>query len=237
MKNRNLLSFLTIALVAFFSACQTVESISIEITEEEAVETVEQSLAYSAGGYAKYVEGLAAVYAKTMDSCGITGDTIITTSISSGTTTYNYSSTYDYTLNCTAGIPSSLTVTLSANGTLATPRIGTTDNADANANTLTNLSAGQTEFNVNGVYARSGAMTSKIAKKGTFNYNFTATMTNITVNKTTKQITGGTATYTFAGVTQSFGSKSFNYNGTITFSGAGNATMTMAGNNHTIVIN
>ncbi len=235
MKKLNLLLFSLILTVFFIASCNKVEEVIIEMSDEEAVETIEQCLAGEAGGFTEYMESLITVYQSTNDSCSLSGDTTIATSSSVGLTTYSYASIISYTLNCSGLTPNDLSISLNSSGSFDAPRVSADDTAGGTS-TLSNLSSGSA-YDFDGVYNKSGTLVSKIGQKGNFQFSFAMTGTDIMIDKTTHIITGGTATFTFAGVGNNIGGTSFNYIGDITFNGNGSATVTLSGNNHTITIN
>ena len=233
MKNLSLTLLFLAAIACAFPSCQTVD-IGAELTKSEAVDLLEKTLADDAGGFAEYLEDLVQIYESTNDSCTLTGDTTIVHS-STGLTSYSYTSTYNYELNCTSLVPSTLIVTLNSTGNFDAPRLESTDSGSG-VDTLSNLSSSFTEFLVNGVYSRIGTSISKVAQKGTFSYTMTLTLNNVQVNKSTKNIVGGTAEFNISGNSTGVGSTSFNYIGTVTFSSASTASVLLQGTNHTISI-
>ncbi len=231
MKNLSLTILFLAALAFAFPGCQTVD-LGTELTESEAIDLLEKTLASDAGGFVEYLGDLVLVYESTNDSCTLTGDTTFTHS-STGITSYSYTSTYSYELNCTGSLPSTLIVTLNSAGNFDAPRLESTDSGSG-IDTLSNLSS--TLFNVNGVYSRVGTSTSKVAQKGTFSYTMTLTLNNVQFNRNTKNIVGGTAEFNISGNSTGVGSTSFNYIGTVSFSNSSGASVLLQGTTYTIAI-
>lgn len=145
---------------------------------------------------------------------------------------YNYTGTRTYTLECaTDGIPDSLLYTSSITGTYTTPTLMSNDTSMASL-TISALGAQNAEALINGSYNRNGYQESRVRQRRSFNSVISLTLQNISVNKSTSKITGGTATVAVTG-TGSQGA-SFTYNGSITFNGNNTATLVINGTTYTI---
>lgn len=222
------------SLIILLSSCRK-DADTKEMSEEEAIESIEQFVAEESGGYAEYLVQLIEIYQETNNNCNYSSDSTITRSRNIGLTTYNSIANYAYTLSCVNGTPDILTITTSASRDFDAPRVSASANTTTSNTTLSNLITG-TAFEYNGTYALSGDITSKIRQRGAFDYNFSMTSSRIMIDKSTQKITGGTATVTFSGGVTGINNIPFSYTGTITFNGNGTATLVLQGNNYTITI-
>ena len=97
---------------------------------------------------------------------------------------------------------------------------------------VTGLAPAQAIAVLNGSYVREGYQESKVHNMNHFSSEVTITVNNLSVNKYTQAITGGTATVVFNGVGSAGGNYSFT--GSITFNGNETATLIVNGNSYTI---
>jgi len=149
--------------------------------------------------------------------CGFKKDTVITRA-SSDTSSIQYSFYlhYNFMVNCTSNIPSSMIFMDSTSGKYAGPRITFNGSSTANTTLTFPSGAGDSVVVFNGTFVRNGSTVSKVGNKSTFTSKVTLNLVNLAVSKTTRLITSGTGTITISG-TSSKG-KTFTYTGTVDFS-------------------
>jgi len=160
-------------------------------------------------------------------SCGDTkNDTVTRASVSGAAIGYNYTSMYTFTLNCVNEIPDNLAGSSTFSGTYSGPFISSTYTGNTTF-TVTGLAPSVESYTLNGTYVRNGDFQSKknTSNQGTHTVNIT--VTNVTVSKSTKTITGGTATFSVSGNVPAKGS--WSYSGTLTYNGDGTANLTLSG--------
>jgi hypothetical protein len=221
---------------AGFSSCSDDDKNTAGVAEEDAVDAIEASLAVESNGVAKMAADAstlaetASVYTAHPDlACG-ESHSVSYNPVYSGTNfSYDYSGTRMYSLFCgNDGAPMSFDYDAQVQGTYETPRMQSNDSATTNISFTTLTGADVT--NVSGTYVRNGSQQSKVRLRRSFTSVVSISLHNMAVNKTTRQITGGTATVSITGT----GSNSFYYNGSITFLGNNSATLTINGNTYTI---
>jgi hypothetical protein len=164
-------------------------------------------------------------------SCDIQKDTTLTRASAAGALiTYSYTGTYTYTLACTGFIPSSLVLSLSTSGSRTGTQVFSTGTGTGSY-TLTGFAVSQNNYALNGTFTRDETITEIVGQK-----SFTGTtvfiITDVTIDKTTKIIQGGTATFTMSGTVTN--GAAYAHSGTITFNGNSSATLTVNGNSYTV---
>jgi hypothetical protein len=204
-------------------ACKKEEN---TLTEEDAVETMTNSMSQENAGLTEQTQDAAEIAEIVLESplCGVSQDTVIVKSYSSASRTMDYTFNWDWVINCTSGIPSDITFNYSSDGEYDTPRMSSNDNANATI-VLTQLPMVNPEYLANINYTRNGTQDSKKGAMNSFSSVLTATGTDITINKETYEITGGTMSIEITGTVD--GGDSFEYGGNIVFSGGGSATITL----------
>lgn len=221
--------YFLLALTLVMSAC-TEEAVETLVSEEEAAEVVTNAVAADVEGMTAEIEEateMAEAYAYA-SYCGMAFDSTLTHADNSGIRTYDYSFTWDWTLNCNSlNVPENLSYTSTSTGSYEVPRMSSSDGGTHNF-TIGGLNPGSTEFIYNGTYSRSGTQESNIRDQNSFTSNLQVTASNVTIDKTTRTITGGTGTITLTG--SGSGGTTFTYPGTLVFNGNQSATLTINGN-------
>ncbi|MBN2572707.1 MAG: hypothetical protein JXA68_11305 [Ignavibacteriales bacterium] len=215
----SLILILTLILVS----CEKEEDTMI-LTDDEVSSVVGSSLSPSEGGTAMNVEQSATVASVVAvpSYCGLQKDTTIT--ITGPLGRYTLTSNWSFTLNCVSSVPSSITIVLSGNSSYNGINFDMTATQTGNG-TLTNLLSG-TNYIYNGTFGREGNSTTNYnGKTKTFSSTLNYTFTNVNIDKTTKKIVSGTATFVFTGQGSEGGSIS--RTGTITFNANYTATITL----------
>ena len=246
MKNSNRLSmavFCALLMASLFSGCKK-ETTSNNLTADDAADAISYATASGTGGLSAQVSSTASyssaqgVYKtdngnSTTLTCGVPFDTAINYTYT-GVTTANYSSQWAYLLTCNGQLSQSLSLTGSYNGNYDAARISSTNSGNRTW-TLSGLDLNtSTPYTFNGTFTRTGSHTSKVRNRYTYTVNMTITLTNLTVSKTTYQITGGTGTVVMTGNVSN--GNSYSFNGDIVFNGNGNATLTINGNIYSITL-
>jgi hypothetical protein len=241
LKFKTVLPFAGVLLLAAtMVSCQDEDKNSLSaVTEADAVDAIEASVTAESNGVARMaadastVAEAEAVYTNSPQlTCGQLYTESHVAAGSSLTYSYDYTGSHSYQLSCTAqGLPDSFAYTYDMDGTYDTPRLYSNDNATADV-AITGLSFSTPQAIINGSYVRNGYEESKVRQMRHFNSLITLSLANITINKASQQITGGTASVSMTGTGS--GGNSFSYNGAITFNGDQTATLVINGNTYTI---
>ena len=222
----------------FFSGCKKNDN---TLSADDASDAVGYALSGSTDGLSSQVSAAATYSAgqgvyKTSGTeslqCGVPFDTLVAYTYSSGTITADYSGQWHYLLTCTGA--QSLAMSGTYSGNFDATRIQST-NTGQRQWTLTGIDGSQsTDYMLNGTLTRTGTHTSKVRNRYTYTCDMTVTVTNLTVSKTSYQITGGTGTVTMTGTVSN--GNAYTYNGAIVFHGGGSATLTINGNTYDITL-
>ncbi len=231
MKTRNLLlaGIITLSGMLILSSCEKDdESITDEpATEAEAAEMVAYSLSEGTSGAASDIETAAALANVAVDSlsCGESADTIMVTT---GTSliTYHNTKTYHYALACDESEnPVMLDVSFSYDGEFDAPRLASTHSVSGNFE-ITQIEYTSDMYLFNGTWQRTGGFESKVGNQANRQTTIQFELVNVAVEKEPKEIDNGTIHFTMAGGS---GRGSFSYEGTITFTGNGEAIIEISG--------
>lgn len=238
MKTTNLY-FALIAIMGTlaFASCNKDDD-DANVSMDDVSDAVEYSLTNTAEGLAATTDEaihayeLAAVAKNGIADCGVNYDTTITRIGNTAAATYNYVYNIDYLLTCGVSDPISFAYNYAADGTYDLPRMASDDAAMAEW-VLTGLDANSANYLLNGSYVRQGSQESKVRLKRKFSSTITYTLANISIDKTTGYINGGTATLTIAGSASSGGS--FSFTGTATFTST-QVTVVLDGESYVYVL-
>jgi hypothetical protein len=234
MKNKRFLLKTTLILLAIFFSMQSCRKEEIVANEDDAADAIETALVKSSGGTSEDIAANAAFTSESVNdlNCTVQFDTSVTF-VNSGIAVTSFSHAWSVLLNCNGANPESITWSGTYNGNFDAPRIK--GNCTGSRNwTITGLDAVNTNYNLNGTTSRSGTHTSKVRNNYEFSNTINFSLTNLTVDKTTYRIIGGTATVQATLSVSNGSSKTFN--GNIVFNGNGTATLTINGNTYTISI-
>lgn len=240
MKKLKILFALVIGLV-MFSCSDDDDNSMVEtqaITEEEAVEIVEKSLAEESAGLEETTFEYAQKYEQEV-SQNVQCNQQVTDSYMysyNGTlvqTSYDFN--WDFTITCNAfNVPQSATFNSSGSGTYTTPRIESDDSSTFMA-TVTGLQPTSSVLTYNATFERVGTQqltTNQTTRSVTSDFN--ATLVDLVVGKSDYEVDSGTGTFTLTGSTNQ---GNFSYDGSIVFNGNQTATLTINGNQYTIDLN
>ena len=230
------LIFITVIL----SSCRKEEENEIPITEDDASDLITYALQSSSGGYASETseaaefmstEGLRSVQSQSLQ-CGVPFDSTISLTYN-GTVSASYTLNWDLLLTCdNLNIPQSLSFASPYSGNYDGPLMSSSNSGNLNW-TVTGLAAGNSvPYTFNGSFTRSGSHTSKVRNKSTFSSELNITLTNITVDKVSQHITGGTGTASID--CKSSTGINYTFSGNIVFSSTGTAVLTIGSHQYTI---
>lgn len=204
----------------------------IVLTSNDAADAFASALGESqaTSGFTAQVEEVASVagggsFGKAAGPRGTLADTVFTRT-RVGLYSYNYTFRFSYGfVNANR-----FDFSYSMSGTYDTPRMSSSDSASATIQ-VTNLLTGQA-YSFAGIYNRYGSQTSKVRNRIAFTSTITIAATDLQVDKSTRQISGGTATLSMHG--QSSTGSAFAYVATVTFLGNHQATMLMQGKTYAL---
>lgn len=230
---------LLIALLAmgamFCAGCRNEDAltdVTTTLTADDAADAIASALGGSqgTGGLAAQLEEAAIVagggsLGKVEGTAGVLFDTTVTRQ---RTGTYNYSYTFQYSWSLVN--VNQFTFSYAMHGVYDTPWMSSNDSASATFQ-VSSLLVGQ-NFLVAGIYNRHGSQASKMRAKVTFKSTFTCSTTDLQIDKTTRRITGGTATVTLYGQTST--GLAFTYSATVVFLGNQTATLYIGSNSYTV---
>ena len=225
-----------------FSSCRkdTSSTSSDTVTEADAAQVTSEAVSPSTGGMASQVSSSAAFYSSasvtggTVSSvgskslystieCGQTKDSTVSyASVNTTAPAFTYSLSWQNTLACV--VPSTFTCNFNGKGSY-TGLLESSTFTSTGGFVLTGLSASATSYTFSSTYNRQGTTVSKIGNQNTFTHSLTITSSSIIYDKSTQEITSGTATVAIT-VTSTSG-KSWNYGGTLKFLGGKTATITL----------
>jgi hypothetical protein len=212
-----------LATAVYFSSCKK-DSASVAVTEEEATEVITQAVSAESGGLTTQTEIAARTASESTLSCDQAQDTLFSGSNEPGTAiTYSYSQQASTKMICENQIPSQFQFNFSGQNSYSAPRMSSSDNNTASF-VVSGLKPMLDHFTINQTYTRNGTQQSKVRLQRSFSSVLTITSTDVTVNKETSKITGGTAAISFQG-TGSDGGK-VSYGATLVFLGNNQATLT-----------
>lgn len=229
--------FLALLLLAVF-ACNEDDNESAAVANDEAAEMISTSVAANSGGLATAIDDVTVTTkangsARTQ-TCGYAeSKSVAKANVPGAAIIFSYEYEYDYALTCTTAIPTTMTASFGYAGSLDALRMST-ENAGTGSLSVKTLDATYTFFTINGAYNRSGSFTSKVRNKNTSSSTVVFTLTDVTVDKTSRMITGGTATVSINGSVT--GKGDFSYTGTIVFKGSKQAELDINGTKYSVNI-
>lgn len=230
-----MLAFAVIGMLAF-SGCTKEETSSV--TTDDVADALGYALEGNTAGINSQVEDAVITYEmaasgkSTLNYCNVPFDSSVTKAGTFGQKQYNYLFNWDYELTCNNfNIPQYFTFNYDAQGTYDTPRMSSNDSADAGF-TLENLTGGS-YYLFNGSYVRQGSQQSKVRNQRSFNSTIELTLNNVSIDKNTYEITGGTAILVISG--EGSDGNDFYYEGQIDF-GVSTATATINGEEYDYIL-
>lgn len=235
MKKVATFSAFALFLAIGLSSCKK-ESLNDTMSEEEAVEAVEAMYkASEAGINAEYKTGTDIAeedYLEYAANCSYGGDSTISYAQTFPNGQYAFTLNYLWDVSCNLlGIPQTLVFSSTRNGSYTGTRLQYTGTGNTDLS-VGGLELAATAFTLNGSHTFTGTHT-WVLRSRSVSTTFNSTMSAVTIDKTTQEITGGTGTFTLTAVGTD---NTVSYDGTIVFLGGGSATVTINGTAYTISI-
>ncbi|WP_375587356.1 hypothetical protein [Flagellimonas aurea] len=208
-----------------------------EITEEEAVEAITMALIPESGGMIEMtaqalyiIEGEAPETSKVEDySCGETYGSSYNISGQSANIVYDAALSWDWMISCDTDLnPISADFTLTGTSGYDGPRIDSNGDTDASIS-IQELEKEAASYLVNESFRVSGSQTSFVRNENSFSSTIELNTSDLTMLKSNHNITSGTVYTGFVGETSN--GNSYNYTGTLVFTGNQTATLTMGSGN------
>ena len=233
MKKIRLLIIAGLFFSILFTCCEKDDDNNTVILNDEAVEIIVNSLSSSSYGFTSQVEDAAeladSIYqegknaAKNLKS--VNADSTFTITNQPGSRiTYEYTVSYSYGIQMN-GLKPEFFFNFTTNGEYAAPRT-TSSNQSQGEFIVSNLTAGYNNYLLNGSCSRTGSQTVKIDVEREFSSTINFVMEDISIDKTSYEILGGSAEVTITGTSNS---ASFDMEGSIVFNGNKSATLTING--------
>lgn len=233
MKNTKMI--LLFAIMAIVSACSKEDATEELLTEKEAAEIVESAVSDRSGGASTTTLAAVEMAELPTAACGISGDTIISKSVTAGPITFSTVNNIAWQTICNQlNIPTGGELTF--NGTNSFNSNNWTGNATSEGELLlTGLLPTATVYTLNGNYDYAGTITGNLRRRDpSLNTSVAVELTSVTVSKQTKKITGGAGTVVISVTAQS--GQNATLTGSLTFNGDGTATVTINGYSYTFPV-
>jgi len=191
---------------------------STKVTEADAAQLTTDAIVPSTGGFGAQIKILLGIYVKETKrlQCGAKKDTTISySSPANFIPNYSYNLSWNYQLDCNAGIPSQFEFGFSGSSSFTDALMSSTD-SNSGSCTIADSSLTSADFMVSGNYETKGKQTSNVGLQKSFTSDLKISTTNIMISKTAQDIVSGTAVISIIG-TSSYGN--FGFSGKITFLG------------------
>ena len=232
--------FLSILLSISSISCDRDDKLDdiIEITEEEALEMVSNSLASEAYGIAIQAKDASELVnenkSKTLFNCGvIKSKTIERNSLPGAVIKFTHAIDYESSLFCENDQPNGYAIAFKGNGTYESLRLESDDTITYQA-TLTNITNTSENYIYNSSFTRDGTQITKIAGRiKNFDSKLTIENKDIVLDKDTLKILEGYSTFSLTGTLNT--GATFSYSGTVIFQND-IATVTINGNTYDVQI-
>ncbi|MEM0995531.1 MAG: hypothetical protein AAGN35_00565 [Bacteroidota bacterium] len=223
-----LLPCLMLALALFVSSCNREDP--VEVTEEDAVDLVESTVATDDEGVAAVASDGARMAVENATAC-LAGDSTFTSEFTGSVRQYTFNVAWDWTVTCEQAVPQAFNLATNSLGSFSGTRLDY-NGESAVSLVITNLVSG--DPTVNGSATNNFTVTTKVRTAITFDARIAFTFINVAFDRTTYEIKSGTAGVTFTGSTAD--GNSYSYAGTLTFLGGGSATLVLGGNTYNITV-
>lgn len=230
-----------IALALSLTSCSkeddSIDGTESSITEEEAAEAIAMSVSPESGGMIEQTNQ--AIYTLENDSstsgkaedyeCGVEYGSSYNISGQSTNVTYSASLAWSWIVDCgTGSIPSAANFDLTGTSSYDGPRISSDASTTATIN-IQNLEDEQSTYIVNETFSIAGSQESYVRNDNAFTSTIDLSTTDLTVLKSNYNIASGTISVSFHGVASN--GNSYDYSGTLVFTGNQTATLTMGSGN------
>ncbi|MFK7947768.1 MAG: hypothetical protein AB8G11_09265 [Saprospiraceae bacterium] len=219
------------ALVLSVTVMACVDDAEELLEDDDIAELIENALNSKSGGFDSQLEDMLYLVENYQDQCGESIDSTFEKEKGIGSiATYNYTYGWEGTVNCDANdVPQDIDFSYTSTGTYTVPRMTSSDNGTYNMN-VSGILPTETQYNVAGSYTRVGTQTTKIRNEFTFTATLGVALTEMLVNKATKNIDSGTATFTVEATSP--GGDAVNREGDITYNGDNTATISFNGKSY-----
>lgn len=223
-------TFFLAALFIFASCRKSGEEIIALLSETEAAEILETSVSAKTAGFTVPVVSMAEIMELYLNSCNVPGDTTLNKSKVAVGATYNYTFNMDWLVTCSnLSVPQSAAVGITGNGTFSSSHWNGSD-ATVGELVFTGLSPQEPAYIVNGTYELEGDLTGNLRRTDpTLNCVTELSISNMTISKSSYQITGGSGS---AKITGSSNGRQQTLDGLLTFNADGTVTVTVNGHTH-----
>ena len=240
-KRNNLILLGLMALALSVTSCSkeddSTDGTESSITEEEAAEAIAMSVSPESGGMIEQTNQ--AIYTFEDDNsasskaedyeCGVEYGSSYNISGQSANVTYSASLAWNWIVDCGTGIiPSAADFDLTGTSSYDGPRISSDASTTATIN-IQNLEDEQSSYIVNETFSIAGSQESYIRNENAFTSTIDLSTTDLTVLKSNYNIASGTISVSFHGVASN--GNSYDYSGTLVFTGNQTATLTMGSGN------
>ncbi len=229
--NQKICSTFFLATLFIFASCRkSGEEIIALLSETEAAEILETSVSAKMAGFTMPTVDMAQILENYLNSCNVPGDTSLQKSKTAVGATYNYTFNMDWLVTCSnLGVPQSAAVGIAGNGTFSSPHWSGSD-VTVGELVFTGLSPQEPAYIVNGTYELEGDLTGNLRRVDpTLNCVTELNISNLTISKSSYQVTGGSGT---AKITGSSNGRQQTLNGVLTFHADGTVTVTVNGHTH-----
>ncbi len=240
MKNVKLSLALIGLILAGLTSCERRDEgfgIGAEVTEAEAIELVQETLISEVYGINMQAYDASEIVtenaSKSAFECGVTNTRTRERNSENGAViNYSHSIDYNFTLLCENNAATAYTIDYSGSGVYSSPRM-TSNDVITYTSVLDNIIEANTPFVYNSSFTREGTQTIRInGNNKDFESTLTIKTTNIEVDKVTRRILSGSATFSLTGILTS--GESFGYSGDITFNGNGGASIEINNNMYNV---
>ncbi|HMX40923.1 MAG TPA: hypothetical protein PK971_08130 [Saprospiraceae bacterium] len=229
MKHTLLLLLLT---ALTFTACKKdPEEVVALLSETEAAEIVETALSDRTAGMESPTADLAKLIESSLSQCGVPGDTSLSKN-KAGVVSYNYTYALGWVVNCNAlNIPQNASTTLKGSGSFGTARWdGNTQGSGSLV--FTGLAPSEPNYIANGSYTAAGTLNGDFRQKDpSISCTTELTLSNMSINKTTRSTNGGTGTVKIVATAANGSTQTLD--GSLVFNSDGSITVTVNGHSHT----
>ncbi|MEC7265734.1 MAG: hypothetical protein VXW38_18475 [Bacteroidota bacterium] len=231
------LAILTLSITSCSDDDDSNNGTETSITEEEAAEAIAMAVSPESGGMVEQTNQ--AIYTLEEDNsasnkaedyeCGVEYGSSYNIAGQPGSITYSASLTWSWIVECGSGIiPSAADFDLAGTSSYDGPRISSEANTSATIN-ISNLDDVQSSYLVNETFTVSGSQESNVGSINSFTSTMEFTTTNLTILKANYNVTSGTVYASFVG--KASNGNTYDYSGTLVFTGNQTATLTMGSGN------
>ena len=207
------------------------------ITEEEAAEAMAMAVSPESGGMVEQTNQ--AIYTLEEDNsasnkaedyeCGVEYGSSYNIAGQSGSITYSASLVWSWIIDCGTGIiPSAADFDLTGTSSYDGPRISSEANTSASIN-IQDLDDAQSSYVVNETFTMAGSQESFVRNENAFTSTIEFTTTDLTILKANYNVVSGTVYASFVG--KASNGNTYDYSGTLVFTGNQTAILTMGSGN------